>query len=58
MTFRRLALAAALLLMAVFWKLTFPPFSQELLPALREALGEEQVHVALPAELPAWLKRG
>ena len=58
MTFRRLVIAAVLLLAAVWWKLTFPPFRSELLPALQDALGEEQVVLFVPEGLPSWLRTG
>ena len=48
MAFRRLVIAAAILLAAAVWKLTLPSFAQELLPAVRTVLSEEQLVIVVP----------
>ena len=54
MTFRRLVIAAAVLLAAVIWKLTLPAFGEVLLPALGEVLGQEQVVFVVPDGMALW----
>ena len=53
MAYRRLMIAAALMMAAVYLKLTLPAFGTELLPALRSVLAEEQVVIGLPGSA-AW----
>ena len=55
MTFRRLAIAAAVLLLAVYLKLAMPVFGEKIVPALKDMLCEEQIAVAVPAGVSAWL---
>ncbi len=53
MAYRRLMVAAAVLLAAVYLRLTLPGFGTELLPALRSVLGEEQLVIVSP-DRAAW----
>ena len=55
MTFRRLAIAAAAMLLAVYLKLSMPVFSERIVPALKDMLCEEQVVIAVPEEVLVWL---
>ena len=55
MTMRRLATAAAMLLLAVYLKLAMPVFQERIVPALKEMLSEEQVVIVVPEEVSAWL---
>ncbi len=54
MSYRRLAVAAALFLAAAYLKLCLPSFEAAVLPALQAALAEEQ-RIVLPEREAAWL---
>lgn len=54
MTFRRLIAAAAIFLLAVFWKMTLPGFG-DIVPALKEMLEADQVCLVLPEGVTTWL---
>jgi hypothetical protein len=55
MSAKTLALAAALLLGAVYLKCTMPIFAQEGIPALQHMLTQEQVEIYVPETWMAWL---
>ena len=54
MPYRRLAIAAAILLAAVYLKLTLPVFREEVLPAVKNAVTAEQLRIDLPAGAAFW----
>lgn len=54
MTYRRLAAASALFLLATYLKLFLPAYEQKLEPRLWEALDRETLVLTVPAEA-AWL---
>jgi hypothetical protein len=55
MSIRSLALAAAVLLGAVYLKCTLSVFAQEGIPVLRQMLAHEQVEIYVPETWMAWL---
>jgi len=58
MTMRRLVVAAAAMLLAVYLKLSMPVFSERIVPALKDMLCEEQVVIVVPIEAAAWTGLG
>ena len=54
MTCRRLVVAAAVFLLALFWKITLPEF-RDIIPAMQDMLAAEQFRFAAPDEAASWL---
>ncbi len=53
---KRVFIAAAVLLAAVYLKYTLPEFSESFMPGFREVLGQEQVALYVPEEWLPWLR--
>lgn len=55
MSFRRLTIAAAALLVATYLKFFLPSFSTEVTPALHELLDKNQIVLRVPEDWLPWL---
>ena len=54
MTLRQIFIAAAILLAAVYLKSFLPAHADELVPAIRQVLAEEQAVIYMPEDWMIW----